>query len=258
MHKLIEPTAQGEGPASTRPRPPAIEPGRDALFLDLDGTLAAIRPHPGDVGPEARRTELMRRLGERLSGRVAVVTGRSLEEADRILDGACGPLAAVHGLVVRGPDGALDAPEASAAVAQAHQALTDFAEGHDGLLVEDKGVSVGLHYRAAPDLQGEAERLGHDLAERHGLSAQPGDMVFELRQPGANKGSAVRRLMALDEFAGARPIFVGDDLTDEDGFAAAQELGGYAVLVGPREPSGADYGLADVEAVFAWLEEAVA
>ena len=258
MHKLIERTARGEGPASRRPHPPAIEAGRDALFLDLDGTLATIRPRPEDVGPDARRTDVLRRLSDRLEGRLAVVTGRSLEDADRILEESCGPVAAVHGLVIRAPEGPIAAPESSAAVAAAREELMAFARAHEDLLVEDKGLSVGLHYRGAPGLRAEVEQLGQALAERHGLTAQPGDMVFELRQPGADKGSAVRRLMALEQFAGARPIFVGDDLTDEDGFAAAQSLGGHAVLVGPREPSGADYGLADVEAVFAWLEEAMA
>lgn len=257
MHKLIDRPTEGEGSPATRPSPPAIEPGRDALFLDLDGTLAPIRPRPEDVGPDARRNALLRRLSERLDGRLAVVTGRALDDVERILEGASATLAAVHGLVIRTPDGRVSAPEPAEGVARAREALLAFAEGREGLLVEDKGISVGLHFRNAPHLQAESVRLGAELAERFGLSPQPGDMLFELRTPGADKGSAVRRLMDLPVFAGTRPIFIGDDLTDEYGFMAARELGGHGVLVGDRVELTAEYRLPDHLAVLDWLEAAV-
>lgn len=257
MNKLIDQAPQGAGVAAPRPSPPPIEPGRDALFLDLDGTLAPIRPRPQDVGPDARRNALLRRLVMRQEGRLAMVTGRSLEDAERILEGAVPTIAAVHGLVIRRPDGAVSAPAPADGLRAARDLLLDFAKGREGLLVEDKVISVGLHFHNAPHLAEESVRLGAELARRFGLTPQPGDMLFELRTPGADKGSAVRRLMGLESFAGARPIFVGDDLTDEHGFRAARELGGHGVLVGDRHELTAEYHLPHHEAVLAWLEAAL-
>jgi trehalose 6-phosphate phosphatase len=95
------------------------------------------------------------------------------------------------------------------------------------------------------------------LALKSGLSIQPGKMVFELRPKGADKGDAIRAFMAEPEFGGARPIMVGDDITDEDAFEAVAAMGGAGILVGPDRPSAAEYRLADVEAVASWLGEAV-
>ena len=256
MLKLQEDAASARRSPVARSRPPAINPSRDALFLDLDGTLAGFEAHPDAVGPVERRTVLLRRLGERLGGRLAIVTGRTVSEADRILDGACPVVAGVHGLSIRGPDGMLDEAAANGSFQTALAQASAFAADRPGLLVEDKGVAVALHYRQAPDQAEAVNARGRELATQHGLHGQPGHLVFELRLRGADKGSAVERLMALAPFAGSRPIFVGDDLTDEDGFRAARSLGGYSVLVGDRQGSEADHGLADVEAVLAWLEAA--
>ena len=252
MEPMIQ---QPDGPAASAPRgrPPRIDPARDALFLDLDGTLAPISPRPQDVGPDPRRTALLRELGERLGGRVAVVTGRDLEDADRILEGASPVIAAVHGLILRGSDGALSRPEATDALSEAIRDADAFARNRDGLLLEPKSVGFTLHFRAAPHLAEETRRFGQALAQRLGLHGQPGDRVFEIRLPGRNKGDAVRALMDQQPFRGRRPVFVGDDLTDEDGVAAAQALGGYGVLVGNRPGSAADHRLADVADVMDWL-----
>ncbi|MFL6858715.1 MAG: trehalose-phosphatase, partial [Allosphingosinicella sp.] len=110
--------------------------------------------------------------------------------------------------------------------------------------------------RRAPDLAGEAASLAEALALRHGLRLQAGKMVAELVPPGVDKGAAVRRLMAEPPFAGARPVFVGDDLTDEHGFEAAAALGGGGILVGPPRETAARWRLVGVDAVHAWLEAA--
>ena len=119
--------------------------------------------------------------------------------------------------------------------------------------MEDKSLAAALHFRAAPGLAGLCETLAAQLAAESGLSVQRGDMVVELRAPGATKAEAVAAFMAEPPFCGRTPIFVGDDLTDEDGFAGAERSGGYGVIVGPRRPTRARYGLADVETALAWL-----
>ncbi len=228
--------------------------GRTALFLDLDGTLAAIEARPQDVGPQPWRSRLLVRLRERLQGRLAIVSGRTLQEVDRILDGAAPAVAAVHGLVRRRADGGMAPAPALADMAGARRALDRMADSQPGLLLEDKGVAIALHYRSAP-AQGPAVRAeAARITEAFGLKLQLGDMVAEVRAPGPDKGAAVRAFMAEPPFAGGVPMFLGDDLTDEDGFAAVLDLGGVGVLVGPPRPTAASRRLPGVDAVRAWLE----
>ena len=123
------------------------------------------------------------------------------------------------------------------------------------LLVEHKPASVAFHFRQAPERQKEVEALALALAERTGLSVQRGKMVVELRPHGADKGDALRRLMREPVFAGARPLFMGDDLTDEHAFTAAAALGGAGILVGPERATAAAWRLPNVTAAARWLEE---
>jgi trehalose 6-phosphate phosphatase len=240
------------------PPPPSLsELGSAALFLDLDGTIASIERRPEDVGPERWRTDLLRRLELRLEGRLAVISGRTLEEIDRILEGSVAALAAVHGLVRRRPDGdVLKAPPAPA-LGAARERATELARAHRGLLIEDKGLSVAIHYRQAPELGPVAIAEASGMARAGGLKLQPGDMVAELCTPGLDKGAALTAFMREPPFSGSLPVFVGDDQTDEDGFAAAEALGGFGVLVGPPRPTRASRGVADAPAVRAWLEAAL-
>ncbi len=120
--------------------------------------------------------------------------------------------------------------------------------------LEDKGLSLALHYRRAPDLAGTVVEAARQIARSNDQALQLGDMVAEIRTPGFDKGTAVEAFMSEAPFQGAVPIFVGDDLTDEDGFRAAQALGGLGVLTGPQRLTGARYRLADVAAVRRWLE----
>ena len=227
---------------------------RPAFFLDLDGVLAPLAATPDAVGPDPRRTAMLARLAERMAGRVAIVSGRPLSEIDRITDGAAGAASGVHGLERRDAAGALQHRAPNPALPEATLALRAFAEPRPGLIVEDKRGAVALHFRQAPDQAADATALAHSLAATHGLALQPGSMVVELKTPGADKGVAVAAFMAEAPFAGATPVMVGDDLTDEDGFRAAERLGGFGVLVGGPRDTAARYGLADVNAVLAWLE----
>jgi trehalose 6-phosphate phosphatase len=240
------------------PPPPGLSGlGSASLFLDLDGTLASIERRPQDVGPQRWRTELLQRLERRLQGRVAVVSGRTLDEIDRILEGSVTAVAAVHGLVRRCADGrVLRSPPAPALGAVLRRAY-ELAGGHPGLLVEDKGLSLAIHYRQAPELEAMVAAEASDMARAGGLKLQPGDMVAELCTPGLDKGAALAAFMDEPPFRGSVPVFVGDDQTDEDGFAAADRLGGLGVLVGPGRPTRASRGLAGAPAVRAWLEAAV-
>ena len=200
-----------------------------ALFLDLDGTLAPIAERPEDVGPDRRRNDLLSRLASRMNGRLAVVSGRSLDDIDRILEGRVACAAAIHGLVRRDARGVVGEAPPHPGLASARATLKDFAAGDPRLLVEDKSLSLTL---------------------------QPGDMVVELRTPGASKGDAIRAFMTEAPFKGAQPIFLGDDLTDEHGFFAVRQMGGYGVLIGPQRRTTAIYRMEGVEEALSWLEGA--
>ena len=239
------------------PPPSLVELGRAALFLDLDGTIASIRPRPQEVGPEPWRTALLGRLQRRLEGRLAVVSGRSLEEVDRILEGTVVAVAAVHGLVRRRADGEVLRARPHPAMIRVREEARELARAHPGLLIEDKGLSLAIHYRQAPGLAGLVDARAGRIAEAGGLKLQPGDMVMEICTPGFDKGAALAAFMAEPPFAGAQPVFAGDDLTDEDGFAAARRLGGFGVLVGPARATGASRRLDGAPAVRSWLEAAV-
>ncbi|WP_426030565.1 trehalose-phosphatase [Caulobacter sp. DWP3-1-3b2] len=238
------------------PPPPVALPPHAALFLDLDGTLAPIMPRPEQVGPDARRAALLDDLTRALDGRVAVVSGRALKDLDRILEGRVPAIAAVHGLVRRGAHG-VECAKPHADLDYARGVLRDLARGDKGLLFEDKGLSVGLHYRNAPSAAEAVIEAAERLAQSSELVLQLGDMVAELRTPGQDKGKSVSAFLREAPFDGACPVFVGDDLTDEDGFAAAARLGGYGVLVGPERPTQAVYRLEDCGAVLDWLSVAL-
>jgi|SRR5579859_6728572 len=237
------------------PRPLLLH--ETALFLDLDGTLAPLAARPQDVRPLARRTVLLDRLAGELGGRLAVVSGRTLKDIDRILEDRVAAVAAVHGLVRREPDGRICKVEPHPGLDVAIGGFQSFASDDPGLIVEVKSdVSVALHFRQAPRLAGAAKALARTLAAQTGLALQDGDMVQELRAPGPDKGDSVRAFMSQSPFVGAWPVFVGDDETDEKGFSAARDLGGIGVIVGSMRKTAAQFRLADVEAALRWLEAA--
>ena len=239
------------------PAPAVPRLARISLFADLDGTLAPIEATPGAVKPDASRRRLLDALDRALAGRLAVVSGRALDDLDRVLEGRVRAAAAVHGLVRRTAAGRIIATGGNERVAQAMRTLRAFAKAHPGLLVEDKGGAIALHYRAAPASAGACRALARRLGTSLGLTVQEGDMVVELRAMGPDKGDAVAAFMAEAPFAGFTPVFVGDDLTDENGFEAARALGGYGVIVGSRRPTAALYALADVAAAQSWLRQAL-
>jgi trehalose 6-phosphate phosphatase len=238
------------------PPPPLSRLAPRRLFLDFDGTLVELAETPGGIAVPNALKPLLDRLAERLEGRLAIVSGRAVDDLRRHLGASAAVLSGSHGAELHYVDGRHVPVSAPPGLAAARAAVHRFAAGGDGLLIEDKPAGIALHYRLAPERAQEADAFLEALAERSGLALQRGKMVAELRPAGSDKGAALRRLMGEPPFAGARPVFVGDDLTDEDAFRAAAALGGDGVLVGPARPSAARWRLDEVADVTRWLEAA--
>jgi trehalose 6-phosphate phosphatase len=224
-----------------------------SLFLDFDGTLVEIAETPDAVTVDPALAALLGTLAQALDGRLAIVSGRPVAEVRALLAPAAPAVAGSHGLEMARSGGPVVAPARAAALDVALAAGRTLADAHPGLLVEDKPYGVGLHYRRAPAAAAAAAALADRLAQQHGLVVQHGKMVVELRLPGHDKGSAVRAIMAEPGHGHTRPVFMGDDITDEAGFAAAAALGGVGILVGPYRESAARYRLDGVTDALAWL-----
>jgi len=203
-----------------------------ALFLDFDGTLVDIAPQPEDVVVPAELLDTLERLRAWLGGAVALISGRPIAQLDGFFNPLRLPIAGVHGAERRGADGVLteipsyplDAVEA-AALSLAHR--------HAALRVEIKRASVALHYRQAPQLEAECVAAMQRAVESSaGLTLLRGKMVVEAKPGGATKGLAIEAFLREAPFRGRRPVFVGDDVTDEAGFATVQRLRGMGVKVG--------------------------
>jgi len=235
------------------PPPSDLFDRRAALFLDFDGTLVELAETPDAIRVPPGLASLLARLRDRLSGRLAIVSGRAIADLERHLSCAGIAIAGSHGLELRLAGGLSLPLRAPAGLDAARAEAERFAAAADGLLVEAKPAGIALHYRLAPGEEGRAIAFMAQLAERHGLTLQRGKMVAELRPPGVDKGDALAALMREPSFVGARPLFVGDDLTDEHGFAAAARLGGAGILVGPPRETAARYRLESVAAVAGWL-----
>jgi trehalose 6-phosphate phosphatase len=240
------------------PPPPSGLLEGAALFLDFDGTLVELAETPSAIRVPAGLGPRLAALRERLNGRLVIVSGRSLDDLERWLPLQQIACAGSHGLELRLADGTRHPVPRPDGLDQARERIERFAAGVEGLIVEPKPAGVALHYRRAPAQAARVARLMEELAETHGLALQRGKMVEELRSNGANKGDALRAFMAEPNFQGASPVFVGDDLTDEHGFAAAAALGGAGVLVGPPRATAASFRLESVDAAAAWLDGAVA
>lgn len=231
---------------------PAIEAGW-ALFLDLDGTLLEIAPSPDAVRVPPGLVDTLACVARRLDGALAIVSGRARETIDALLAPLSLPGGFGHGAELRDAAGRRLGRDAPCPPPRWHAALSDYAARHPGLLLEAKPHGLALHYRAVPDRRDavRAAMLGLLEEDDAGFDLLPAHMAFELRPRVAGKGRAVDALMATRPFAGRRPVFVGDDVTDEEGMQAARALGGLGLHVG-RDFTG---GPAQVRA---WLARAAA
>jgi trehalose 6-phosphate phosphatase len=223
-----------------------------ALFLDFDGTLVELAASPATISIPPGLTEGLVRLSARLGGRLALVSGRSIEDLERHCGALAVECAGSHGVERRRADGRPFGDPPEPLPGEVHAAVGRFAS-ENAVSYEPKPHGAALHSRLAPQTEERCALFMSDLAAAHGLVLKRGKHVAELVRPGADKGAAVRAFMDEAPFADGRPVFVGDDITDEDGFAAASELGGFGIAVGERPTRAARYGLAGPAAVKQWL-----
>lgn len=239
--------------------PPHVLLEGASLFLDFDGTLVDLIDQPDQVVADDILRDLLIALDIMLGGRLAVISGRSLAQLDAML----GPVA--QSVALSGSHGSehrwrgmTAQPHRPAALDEAAARLRPFAADNAGMLVEEKSFGVALHYRQCPEVEQAARKKARDVATEFELYLQDGKMMVELRAAGDDKGTAVRRFMAQPPMRDTRPIFIGDDRTDESAFEAVAELGGFGVLVGAARPTAATFGLGNPAAVRAWLTEQLA
>lgn len=238
------------------PAPPPVQ-AHWALFLDVDGCLLDFADRPEDVQVPDGLRECLARLADALDGALAFVSGRRIVQLDDLFAPLRIPTAGLHGLELREEAGHVFEPApAPEELHRVREAAEQVATAHPGARVEDKGVALALHWRTSPGARSALEALAASaLAHLPGYRLQHGNCVVELRPAQGDKGSAVRRLMEVAPFAGRVPVYAGDDLTDEDGFSAANHLGGFSVRIGDRQPSLATHTLADTEALRRWIAE---
>jgi trehalose 6-phosphate phosphatase len=243
------------------PPPPNPDQGQPwALFLDVDGTLLDFVDDPAAVRVSPPLLRSLDALHQRLGGALALVSGRTIADLDRLFQRPSWPAAGLHGFERRGSSAAIERLSVDAdQVEELRRTATALARQLPGIRVEDKGFAVALHYREAPE-QGDALKLAAAaLAEElPDFELQPGNHVVEFKPRGMDKGMAVASLLETTPFSGRLPVYIGDDLTDEHGFLAANVHGGFSIRVGDREPSDATYMLPDVASVHAWLQELAA
>ena len=237
--------------------PPSLDDirceGAAALFLDFDGTLVEIAPtHDAIDVPQDLRQEL-ESLSRRLEGRLALVSGRSLEDLVSRVGKLSVAISGSHGADSRLADGSRVGSEPRTMPKDAVEELKALFGGDEVPSLEIKSHGVAVHYRAQPGIEDEVIATAGDIAARHGLTVKHGKCVIELLAESTSKGHAVHSLMAEAPYVGSRPIFIGDDLTDEDGFAAARELGGLGILVGGSRETLACYRLESPQEVYRWL-----
>jgi trehalose 6-phosphate phosphatase len=230
-------------------------PAAVALFLDVDGTLLHIADTPDAVTIGRDTVNLLRRCHAATGGALALITGRRIADVDRLFAPLALPVAGQHGLERRDAAGAVHRQaETVPELAGIRTELDAFAAANPGVLVEDKELTLALHYRLAPRAATAAAELVERLAARApgALAIQRGKMVLELRPAGLDKGSAIVQFMGEPPFRGRTPVFIGDDLTDERGFRVVNDRGGLSVKVGGG-PTEARLRLTGVDAARAAL-----
>jgi trehalose 6-phosphate phosphatase len=232
--------------------------GNYAFFLDLDGTLADIKPHPDQVVIPENVLQTLRVLAQQQHEAVALISGRSLSELDELTRHWQLPLAGVHGAERRDINGKRhDVSLPSALSREVGEALTSALQSLPGSELEDKGIAFALHYRQAPQHQSAVLALAQQIVQRYPILAiQQGKCVVEIKPRGINKGEAIAAFMREAPFTGRKPVFIGDDLTDEAGFTVVNQLEGISIKVGGGDTL-ARWRLPNVAAVHQWLRHIV-
>jgi len=226
------------------------------LFLDVDGTLLDLAPTPGAVVVEPSLMDLLPRLRAAAGGALALVSGRTISDLDRLFGTLGLPVAGLHGGERRDAGGTLHVePVVHEQLDAVRAGLRELATFHPGLLLEDKGVALALHFQGARDLEhrlrAEVALLAAPLVPQYALL--DGHAVIEIKPAVHTKEAAVTAFMREAPFAGRTPIFIGDDQTDYGGFQAVRRFEGLAIAVGPRVKS--EWWLPGPTAVRSWLEQ---
>lgn len=243
--------------AAPRPLPPPTFGALHSLavFADVDGTLVPFEDFPDQVVADEELRSLLERLHHATQGAMALLSGRSIPDLDRVFHPLRFPAAGQHGAEIRLASGSLRGHSpGDGRLEPLLASLRAWAATRPGVLIEDKGVSIAVHVRMAPDQTGEARRRLVDWLEADGAGygLQQGKHVFEVRPDWANKGVALGSLLYTLPFQGRTPLCFGDDETDEDAFAAAQALGGHAIKVGPG-PTCAQWQVQGPSELRAWI-----
>jgi len=207
------------------------------LFLDIDGTLLDFAESPDGISADKELHELLHEARIATSGATALVSGRSLAQIDRIFAPEVWPAAGLHGLERRDASGRVHRqPLAPGRVESALRAFERIARHHPSIDIEDKGLTIALHYRRAPELEAslvdEVQQVADELGG--GYHLQRGSCVLEIRPVGATKADAIDAFLSELPFTGRRPVYAGDDLTDVGAFEAVERAGGLSMAVGGR------------------------
>jgi trehalose 6-phosphate phosphatase len=238
------------------PAPPLpVDTARWALLLDVDGTLLDFADDPLAVEVSPSLLDLLHRLHQALDGALALVSGRGLNDLDRLFDHPRWAMTGLHGLQLRHADGGFRridvAPEQREHMREAARSL---AARFEGVQLEDKEWAVALHCMRTPaqlsELHEAARELLHNLP---GYELQAGRRVVEFKPAGMDKGRAVQELLGCGPFVGRTPVYLGDDLTDEHAFAVINQQHGISVRVGSRDPTLAHFTLPGPAAASIWL-----
>lgn len=228
-----------------------------AFFIDFDGTLVEIAPTPEAVVAPPGLAALLADLATRAGGAVAVLSGRSTAAIDRLLAPTALPGCGQHGLELRLPGGVSIRRDVAELEPVRRRLAAVSVDWPTGVAIEDKGLSIAVHYRAAPEAAERVEGAVARAVEQApgAFRLRRGKMVVEASLAGASKGTALRRLMIEPPFLGRIPVVLGDDVTDDDAFDAARAFGGTSFQVGPRAGHRADFEIAGPAGVLGLLRD---
>lgn len=242
---------------SRRAELPKVAPNW-AFFLDIDGTLLALATTPAGVTADSGLKQTLGRLRAATGGAIALISGRQIGEVDRLFAPLRLPTAGQHGIERRDGSGVVHRHAVPAyRFGEIKNRLAPLVARHPGLLLEEKGLTLAIHYRQVPSLGGHLHRLLREFVNSaEDIRLQPGKMVVEIIPIGSDKGSTITEFMSESPFRGRIPVFLGDDVTDEYGFSVVNAMDGHSIKVGPG-PSAARWRLPDVHAARAWLEQCV-
>lgn len=229
-----------------------------ALFLDVDGTLLELAATPDRVRVPAALRNTLQLARERQQGAFALLSGRPLSELDELFAPCVFAASGKHGMEVRLPGGEVVRPQADSSILdRARRWLRLLQQENRGLVLEDKGLSLAMHYRLAPRMEREVTVAMQELADELGeeFVLRPGKCVLEIMPRRFSERSAIELFMKQREFLGRKPVFIGDDPTDEVGFEAVNEMGGHSIRVGDLARTAAHFRFSSVSTVVAWLRD---